>query len=215
MSGVVSLWSIAGSRLRSLRPSWLKLTALLAVCFWTLKWLRSSRAIETPPIRSSRRDAESGSYRMASAGNGASHGSFRERKGGGRGKGGGKGAPRLPDDFPAYEGPATEAELGQAWHLNGARRWAWLHDGREANGWIELGQGGALRTSYGGGGRGTVFQLDNCYGQSHQKYQTTVTFDAQQSCTLIVNTSAQGTRERERRGKTKIYIARISRIMQK
>lgn len=44
--------------------------------------------------------------------------------------------------------PAEESELGAAWHFGGRRRWQWLHDGRNANGWIEFGRAGVLRTSF-------------------------------------------------------------------
>ena len=32
--------------------------------------------------------------------------------------------------------------------MEGCRLWEWLHNGKEVNGWIELGQCGALRTSF-------------------------------------------------------------------
>ena len=47
--------------------------------------------------------------------------------------------------------PAEEDELGPVWHQGGRRRWLWLHDGQKQNGWIELGHGGVLRSSFGSG----------------------------------------------------------------
>ena len=44
--------------------------------------------------------------------------------------------------------PADESELGAAWHFEGRRRWKWLHNGKNVNGWIEFGRNGALRTSF-------------------------------------------------------------------
>lgn len=46
---------------------------------------------------------------------------------------------------------AEEHELGPLWHQDGRRKWEWLHDGQEANGWIELGSEGQLRSSFGSG----------------------------------------------------------------
>ena len=47
-----------------------------------------------------------------------------------------------------WRGPADASELGAAWHFKGRRRWEWLHNGSTVTGWIEFGQGGALRTSF-------------------------------------------------------------------
>ena len=44
---------------------------------------------------------------------------------------------------------ATKAELGPSWHFDGGRRWHWLHNGKEVNGWLEFGRDGVLRTSFG------------------------------------------------------------------
>ena len=35
-----------------------------------------------------------------------------------------------------------------AWDFGGVRRWQWMHDGYEVNGWIEFLSGGILRTSF-------------------------------------------------------------------
>lgn len=77
-------------------------------------------------------------------------------------KGGGKGrksdrqrddphhpdGPLSPGGNSDWVGPALESELGATWNFGGRRRWEWLHDGRIVNGWIELGRGGVLRTSF-------------------------------------------------------------------
>lgn len=47
-----------------------------------------------------------------------------------------------------FQGAASEAEVGPAWHCGGVRRWLWFHDGVKSNGWIELGAGGTMRLSF-------------------------------------------------------------------
>ena len=37
---------------------------------------------------------------------------------------------------------------GSAWDFGDVRRWEWMHDGYEVNGWIEFLSGGILRTSF-------------------------------------------------------------------
>ena len=43
---------------------------------------------------------------------------------------------------------ASKAEVGPEWHCEGRRKWAWMHDGAEVNGWFELCANGRLRTSF-------------------------------------------------------------------
>ena len=42
---------------------------------------------------------------------------------------------------------ASASEMGEKWHFNGRRTWAWSHDGVEDHGWIQFCAGGVLRTS--------------------------------------------------------------------
>eukprot|EP00928_Gymnodinium_smaydae_P034092 TRINITY_DN24241_c0_g1_i1.p1 TRINITY_DN24241_c0_g1~~TRINITY_DN24241_c0_g1_i1.p1 ORF type:complete len:321 (-),score=46.92 TRINITY_DN24241_c0_g1_i1:117-1079(-) len=123
----------------SVRKAFWFLSTLLAVAA-IRRWLRSKGALWPDP-REKRRSG--GRVLTSAAGGGTSHGSsasrgFRQR------------APSPPG--AAFRGAATEAELGPRWHFDGARRWQWLHDGRSENGWIELGAGGALKTSFGSKG---------------------------------------------------------------
>ena len=67
-------------------------------------------------------------------------------KGGGNGKGTSRGRAPLP---------ASEAEVGSEWHFGGRRCWAWMHNGQDPNGWIELCEHGYLRTSLCGSGQGS------------------------------------------------------------
>ena len=46
------------------------------------------------------------------------------------------------------QGPPQPAVDGSAWDFGDVRRWEWMHDGYEVNGWIEFRSGGVLRTSF-------------------------------------------------------------------
>ena len=46
------------------------------------------------------------------------------------------------------QGPPQPAVDGSAWDFGDVRRWEWMHDGYEVNGWIEFLSGGVLRTSF-------------------------------------------------------------------
>ena len=46
------------------------------------------------------------------------------------------------------QGPPQPAVDGSAWDFGVIRRWQWMHDGCEVNGWIEFLSGGILRTSF-------------------------------------------------------------------
>ena len=46
------------------------------------------------------------------------------------------------------KGLPQPALVGSAWDFGGVRRWEWMHDGNEVNGWIEFLSGGILRTSF-------------------------------------------------------------------
>ena len=126
MTGVTQPPCVAVVRFNRIRPGWFIIMDLFAVSVLR-HWLRGG-LLDTDRSRNYRRD--------------------RHESGKTRGNGGKRSHSRVHNDFLTYTGPATESELGEHWHADGGRRWSWLHNGHEANGWIELGTGGALRTSF-------------------------------------------------------------------
>lgn len=131
-------------RFQGVRQGWLIFLALLGLSALR-NWLRS-RAVERFPSRHSQGGRRPEGRRTHSRPE-ADRASGGDRRGGG-------GFVGFAGREAAFAGRASEEELGEAWHCEGHRRWAWLHDGSESNGWIEFGAAGTLRTSFGGGGKG-------------------------------------------------------------
>mmetsp|Transcript_83238 Transcript_83238/g.239279 ORF Transcript_83238/g.239279 Transcript_83238/m.239279 type:complete len:226 (+) Transcript_83238:276-953(+) len=142
----------------SVRKSVSFLAAVLAISALR-RWLRGKLAeagLGSVPADPTTAAGRGGAGRGIGGSNSDSRGKGGGRGGGGRGAGGGRGGGRgrssqarasSPNSEP-FRGPASEAELGAAWHFGGLRRWEWLHNGEEANGWLELGAGGTLQTSF-------------------------------------------------------------------
>mmetsp|Transcript_16171 Transcript_16171/g.41602 ORF Transcript_16171/g.41602 Transcript_16171/m.41602 type:complete len:223 (-) Transcript_16171:213-881(-) len=162
------------------KPVWF-LAALLAYSAWR-RWLRGRLAVaglgSVPAARTTAGRGVAG--RGIGGSNSDGRGKGGGRGGGGRGAVGGGGGGRgrssqarasSPNGEP-FRGPASEAELGAEWHFGGLRRWEWLHNGEEANGWLELGAGGTLHTSFSNRGsihweRKSIGELVITFGRCH------------------------------------------------
>eukprot|EP00933_Yihiella_yeosuensis_P047237 TRINITY_DN42987_c0_g1_i1.p1 TRINITY_DN42987_c0_g1~~TRINITY_DN42987_c0_g1_i1.p1 ORF type:complete len:219 (-),score=23.95 TRINITY_DN42987_c0_g1_i1:374-1030(-) len=130
----------------SLRFGWLVFVAVVGLTALR-RWLLSKQSPVQPP-RNQPRGGPRGRTSPHQGLGSTSSGPSRRSRGGARPT---TGAVKSRESSILLR-PALEAELGPTWHFQGRRRWLWLHNGETPNGWIELGQGGSLQTSFGGGG---------------------------------------------------------------